>query len=866
MTCDDGCRHETPTTPLPVANRPGLPSLATRIGTFSSFRQTMLERIVDHPQLASLTTRDSDDHSVAILEQWAAVADVLTFYSERYANEAYLRTAVLPETLRRLAGLIGYRARPGLSATTTLALWLSEDTSLRVPAGFPVQSVPGPEERPQIFETLEDCAAASRLNELPARPAPTAVADPLRAPRGARVEVASAAAVAADMRPGDVVLLVKTGAPGSVTPATVSELVVEREHVRLRLSAAPPSGVTGAKAFVPRRVLRVFGHDMSSTAVPKAQPNSSVPGGVQWIWEAPSLSLSGTKLHLDRAHDDVAVGTSLLLSVAGGDTRVVQVTAVEIETATLGERSAAVTAVTISSALPEMSDRRKLQIVELDGAALPLATSDYSDAFGNEVWIPGVAVIDDDGRASVRVAAPVGATVEGPVIAMADFAPGRRVILTDARGSAVATVVHGTVRREPATATAGASCHLVVPVQAAAAELASLDPVTTRLLGNAAAASHGQTVAGEVLGSGDATVAFQRFALAKGPLTRVPAPTPEGSIAAFSLTVDGVLWPEVPHLLAAGPADEVVALRMGADGTTVVQSGDGTTGVRVPTGAGNVRATYRHGAGLAGRVGADSLTQPLSRIPGVETVTNPVAAQGGADEEGPTELRTRAPGSVRVLGRAVSAADTADLLLSTGLVAKASAATVSDGRGPVVGVTVAGADGGQFDLTARRMLADVVRASSPPYRRVVVVGHVSVPLTVSATLFVEPRHDPEAVRAAVAQAILDRVSFEQVGLGEPFHLSDLYAAAYTTPGVANLNVTQLAFVRPAGTSDAAWEAFRDAHGAPAGDPLPERIRLLRTRASDSGDVLPAEVPTLAAPALTVTLGAAPPRPTAGGLV
>ena len=61
---------------------------------FATFRQAMLEAIARQPALARLTTRESDDYAITLLELWAAVGDVLTFYQERIANESFLRTAV----------------------------------------------------------------------------------------------------------------------------------------------------------------------------------------------------------------------------------------------------------------------------------------------------------------------------------------------------------------------------------------------------------------------------------------------------------------------------------------------------------------------------------------------------------------------------------------------------------------------------------------------------------------------------------------------------------------------------------------------------------------------------------------------------
>ena len=59
--------------------------------------------------LRSLTTREESDPSIALLDGWATVADVLGFYQERIANnEGYLRTATERRSVLELARLVGY--------------------------------------------------------------------------------------------------------------------------------------------------------------------------------------------------------------------------------------------------------------------------------------------------------------------------------------------------------------------------------------------------------------------------------------------------------------------------------------------------------------------------------------------------------------------------------------------------------------------------------------------------------------------------------------------------------------------------------------------------------------------------------------
>ena len=87
-----------------AANRPGLPRIAYRIGRYPDFVEAMRRRIDAAPELAAWTYRGADDPAIALLEGSAILADILSFYQEHYANEAYLRTAAWRESVAAGAG------------------------------------------------------------------------------------------------------------------------------------------------------------------------------------------------------------------------------------------------------------------------------------------------------------------------------------------------------------------------------------------------------------------------------------------------------------------------------------------------------------------------------------------------------------------------------------------------------------------------------------------------------------------------------------------------------------------------------------------------------------------------------------------
>ncbi len=159
------CEPAVAATPLAIFNRPGLPEIGYRVGTFSTFREAMLESIAHQAALAGLTSRESADYAITILELFAAAGDVLAFYSERIANELFLRTARERDSLLRLTRLIGYRLRPGLAAQTMLSFALDAGAETRIRKGLKVMSVPGQDEKPQIFETTEQIVANAEINE-----------------------------------------------------------------------------------------------------------------------------------------------------------------------------------------------------------------------------------------------------------------------------------------------------------------------------------------------------------------------------------------------------------------------------------------------------------------------------------------------------------------------------------------------------------------------------------------------------------------------------------------------------------------------------------------------------------------------------
>jgi len=203
------CEGIEAVTPLPTANRPGLTALSYRIGTHATFLETMKARLSSskYPKLAQLTNRETGDFSLAIMDAWATVADVLTFYQERIANEGFLRTATERRSVLELGRLVGYQPRPGVASSVYLAYTIDDNFKKEtiIPKGARSQSIPGPGEMPQSFETSEDLKARAQWNNLkPRMTRPQTQASVLKDPKGPRIYLKG---ISTNLKPNDQLLI-----------------------------------------------------------------------------------------------------------------------------------------------------------------------------------------------------------------------------------------------------------------------------------------------------------------------------------------------------------------------------------------------------------------------------------------------------------------------------------------------------------------------------------------------------------------------------------------------------------------------------------------------------------------------------------
>jgi hypothetical protein len=323
---------------------------------------------------------------------------------------------------------------------------------------------------------------------------------------------------------------------------------------------------------------------------------------------------------------------------------------------------------------------------------------------------------------------------------------------------------------------------------------------TVTIYGNVVPATHGETKH-EVLGSGDASRAFQRFTLRQSPLTYTSAATPSGIASTLQVFVNDIRWQEVASLYGHGPREQVYAVRRDDDGRATVLFGDGlAAGARLPTGRDNVREVLRTGIGVGGLAKADQISTLMSRPAGVRSATNPLPASGADAPETLEMARQTAPLHVRTLDRIVSLRDYEDFAQAFAGIGRALATWTWDGQRRGIMLTVAGPLGADIadDGPIRASLLDAIARAGDPYIPVVVRSYGRQLFRLAADVTVAPDALPEQVEAAIRPMLEARYSFAARDFGQPVALSEVVGAIQAVRGVVGVNVRALYRSFPAG--------------------------------------------------------------------
>ena len=775
--CCEGLASETPTL---VSNRDGLRAIAYRCGTHAEFKASMLAALSSskQPALLGLNTRDDDDFSIALLDAWAAVGDVLTFYQERIANESYLRTATERQSLLQLARLIGYELRPGVAASTYLAFTLEEAAGapriLTIDVGTKVQSIPGPNEKAQTFETIEKIEARVEWNAIKAQTTKTQEIT-------AKTEAIYLKGTANNLRKGDALLFLDPKLPlgdmRSWAFTRVSDVTLDsaadRTLVELESAASnfAPQAPAHVEVYAFRQHAALFGHNAPDPRVlakdtRTALKDSILSDGTDW-----TFPISDNLLDLDAVYPGIVLGPDSWLVFQRGTVQAL----CKIESVfEIGRKD---------FALAAKVSRLGVSLV----ASPTVEINAFSGAFLRSTTVFAQSEKLTLAEAPVDEQAVSGNTIH-LVRAAADFRKGQKLafFVKDATDNFQFSTL---VTVESVRPNGAVTALTFLPALSQ-----ELDVRKIYVNANIALATHGETVE-EIIGSGDASQSYQRFTLRQPPLTYVHGASASGTDSTLQLRVNDLLWHETPTLFGRGPRDRVFVTHTADDGKTTVQFGDGNNGARLPSAQENVRARYRKGLGLEGLVKAGQLSMLMSRPLGLKEVTNPSDATGADDRESLDNARSNAPLTVLTLDRIVSLRDYEDFARAYAGVAKALATWTWDGHTRGVFITIAGPKGAEIDLESdfgANLLSAIRDASDPfvplqikSYRKDAALFHLA------ARVKIDPDYETPRVLSSVESALRAQFSFEARSFGQPVAESEVIAVMQDVEGVVAVDLRKL---------------------------------------------------------------------------
>jgi hypothetical protein len=794
------CDGQTP--PLPT-NLPDLPAISYRAGDYVSFREAVLtpltapgnpapvavEQTLSVDGVPVWRTDGTGDLAVMIAEWFAYVGDVIAFYNERIANEAYLRTAVLPASVNNLIGVLGYRPRPAIGATGTLAALVSPSPSfgapITLPKGLQFQSKPTPGLPPQIFELAQD-TNISAPDQIPAAPPPELLGEVTTwVWKFTEYQVGPWSVIGySEVADGEYTALlqgaVKTIDPGGLlrlrardpstsgSPwlATITQTAInpvpgggQQTLLTFTLSGTPPDSLSTARAAL--------------ESAGQSAPVWSVFGAGGW--------LVGNDVHLAGLARQIQPGDWVLLNAgpSGPDPLLVQIATIS---ETIWDANGSSSSPTITGGSTSVTSGGKTTITDTIpipilhtvltlSAALPSGWSSVTSANVGFFWVSVGTLLDQPYSAwSGSPASLVGT-------GQTNFPQASKlnILLQDANGVGIAA--NGTSSGDRNLSLGG----LPDPVP-------SLQPPFL-VLPNTLPVTRGKTVTNEVLGSGDATQPGQDFKLSQSPVTYLQQGASYAST--IGLTVNGMPWTEVPHFYGQPPDAAVFVTHEDNQGYTHVTFGDGINGARLPTGINNVVATYRVGAGAASPP-AGKLTVIANTYPGLRAVLNPLAVGGGADADQPDQIRHDAPRSVLTFGRAVSVFDYAAIAAQAPGVTRANAVWGWDDSIQRALVRVYVGDTPAAATSAGQALA----AAGDPNRPVKVTQATERDVALGLTLIYTPGIDTgqlnQAVQTALADIEVGLFGAWNLNVGQAIFTSQIEAAVLGVPGAIAL--TALRFV------------------------------------------------------------------------
>jgi hypothetical protein len=842
VTSVPACPCETFNHPRVVTNPSGHDGVDYRTGDYATFRQALLMARPAESALANWHPIQGTDLALQMLEWWAYLADILTFYNERALNELLLRTAVLPEDVNRIVRLLGYRPRPGIGAVGVVAAETKSVRPFTLPRGFPIQGRSASGESAQIFEVNEDVEVGRLGRPLPTHisypPPPGRVTGwsgyPAKDPSGYLLDALAATpqpvpvkvqggattnialrGVVTGLNPDDTILILRRDwNGGDYVSAVVRAVQHTWDALDKPITVVKLLGTTGTLNAVDRENYRVL---RSTKLAHLWLYHYRYPGSSSQAAAAGSAGLTVLGFLLD----PVASTARALSSPPRPpeDPHVLTNSFAHLEAITRGIRPG--DPVLFEQTLGANGKTQELVQVTGYSEEIWYANPPEPDRYGQGPPVGPPSQQPLGGLLGGQAAPipiphskitfngtniePMADAVEGQMLPVPGMALGLKTVVVHYGWQEVGALVELPDAPAPKQATVvaplGVPNDVQLPVliegstgEGVAAwlgtttipgEQSALPPGDLRALIHLMPVSRGQTVTREVLGSGDPAATGQVFALRFSPLTYLRdtgAKSVDGYRSTLRIHVDGIEWFEVPSFYGQAAAARVFVTREDEEQRTHVRFGDGINGARLPAGIDNVVADYRFGSGSELPV-PQSLTTILRPLPGLRAIRNPVPVAGGTDPDPPDRIRRYAPRSVLAFGRAISGDDYETVASQTPGVTRARVYFAWDVACQRTLVKVYVGDTDDAVLAVRAAF----RSVADPNRPVLVARARPLRCDVTFTIAVDSTYDPDTVSGAVRAALLDParepLGGNAVKIDQTLYDSELYETCLSVSGV-----------------------------------------------------------------------------------
>jgi uncharacterized phage protein gp47/JayE len=118
---------------------------------YAAIRQQMIDSI--DVRLPEWTSRSPQDFGIVLIELFATMGDILGYYTDRVANEAFLGTATQRDSVLKIAAGLNYRPRGTAASTTSVTFTTTIGAAVTIPAGTVLRSSTSNGSTPVIFTT-----------------------------------------------------------------------------------------------------------------------------------------------------------------------------------------------------------------------------------------------------------------------------------------------------------------------------------------------------------------------------------------------------------------------------------------------------------------------------------------------------------------------------------------------------------------------------------------------------------------------------------------------------------------------------------------------------------------------------------------